>query len=414
MPFLRRVVDVRPEERRAVGWSFLAFFCLLTSYYVLRAIRDGHIAATPGRLTVLYEWTFGSMLVLVSAWSWVLGRLPRARVLPFVYRFFVVNLLVFFALFRLRVAAAPQVFFVWLSVFNFFAVAVFWSVMADVFAKAQGKRLFGFIAAGGSAGAIVGPLLTTLLVHRVGAANLVLLSAVLLALVAECVARLVRLQRTPSSDDVVGGGVLSGIKVVFASRYLLAIAAYTLLVSLSGTYGYNLQAHLVQAAHLSEEARIAFFARLDLVVSVAALLVQSLVIGRVLTRFGVGTALALIPPLSSVSFLVLAARPVLPVSTGLHVLRRVLAYSVWGPANGVLFTVVDREQKYKSKAFIETVVFRGGDVLASTTVATLLSAGRGVRGAALLAVPLGVLWLGVALILGRMHRRIAEDPRKPG
>jgi AAA family ATP:ADP antiporter len=414
MRSLRRVVDVRPEERRALGWSFLAFFCLLTSYYILRAIRDGNIAATPGRLPWLYAWTFGSMLALLSAWSWLIARVPRVRVVPLLYRFFVVNLLAFFALFHLGVAATGQVFFVWLSVFNFFAVAIFWSVMADVFDQQQGKRLFGFIAAAGSAGAIVGPLLTTLLVHRLGAANLVLLSAALLAVVAACLARLVRMQPAAKGDDVVGGGVVSGIKVVFASPYLLAIAGYTLLASLAGTYGYNLQAYLVQAAHLDQDTRIAFFARLDLLVNAAALLVQALVIGRVLTRFGVGTALALMPPLSSLSFLALAARPVLPVSSGLHALRRVLAYGVWGPSNGVLFTVVDREQKYKSKAFIETVVFRGGDVLTSAMVAGLLSAGLRVRGAALVAAPLGALWLWVALVLGRMHGRMAESPRKPG
>jgi AAA family ATP:ADP antiporter len=416
---LRRVVDVRPEERRAVVWSFVYFFCLLTSYYVLRPIRDDRgIAAGAAKLPWLYTWTFGTMVVLVSAWSALVARLPRARLLPLVYRFFVVNLLIFFALFRAQIAAlvTAQVFFVWLSVFNFFAVAVFWGVMADVFREEQGKRLFGFIAAGGSAGAIVGPLVTGAIVYRVGAANLVLLSAILLEGCAQCVSRLVRLPRVErkeeKDEEPVGGGAFSGIKVVFASPYLLAIAAYTMLASLAGTYGYNLQAHLVQAAHMTQEARIAFFARLDLMVSVGALVMQSLLAAPLLTRFGVGGALALFPPLSSLSFLVLAARPTLPVSTNLHALRRVLAYGVWGPANSVLYTVVDREQKYKSKAFIETVVFRGGDALTSTMVAALLATGIGVRGAALVAAPLGLVWLVVGVRVARLHRRLGESTRK--
>jgi AAA family ATP:ADP antiporter len=414
---LRRVVDVRPEETRALVWSFLYFLFLLTSYYILRAIRDDRaIAAGAGKLPWLYLWTFGTMLVVVGVWSVLVARLPRARVLPLVYRFFVVNLLVFFLLFRAQVAASltAQVFFVWLSVFNFFAVAVFWGLMADLFNHEQGKRLFGFIAAGGSAGAIVGPLFTTLIVQRIGGANLVLISAVLLELVVQCVKRLVRMQQSPAAapEEPVGGGALSGIKVVFASPYLLAIAAYTLLASLAGTYGYNLQAQLVQAANMTQEVRIAFFARLDLVVSVLALLVQTLLVGRLLTRFGVGAALALIPPLSSISFALLAGRPTLPVSSSLHALRRVLAYAVWGPANNVLFTVVDREQKYKSKAFIDTVVYRGGDAVTSAAVAGLLSLGLGVRGAALVAVPIGALWLVVAVIVGRMHQRMAGAAQK--
>jgi AAA family ATP:ADP antiporter len=208
---------------------------------------------------------------------------------------------------------------------------------------------------------------------------------------------------------VVGGGAFTGIKEVFASRYLLLIAGYTFMASLAGTYGYNLQAYLVQAAHMPQAATIAFFAHLDTVVSVGALLVQVLVVGRLLTRFGPGLVLALVPPLSSAAFGVLAIMPVLSVAAGLHAARRILAYGMWGPANGVLFTVVDREQKYKSKAFIDTVVYRGGDVLTSQSVASLMDAGLGVRGAALVAVPLGLVWLVLALALGRAHRGMAAQ-----
>src|SRR3954469_10144223 len=327
----RRLVDVRPGEGRALALSFLAFFFLLTAYYILRPIREERaLAAGASKLPYLYAWTFGTMLALVAGWSALLARLPRTRVLPLVYQFFVANLLVFFWLFRSGTAPllAAQVFFVWVSVFNFFVVAAFWGLMADIWEQAQGKRLFGFVAAGGSVGAILGPFVTERTVHHLGAANLVLLSALLLELCAQCVRVLARAPRAGTPEPVVGGGTFSGIKVVFASPYLLLIAGYTLMASLAGTYGYNLQAYLVQAAGMSPEAKIAFFARLEQIVSLGALVVQTLVVGRLLTRFGPGPVLSIIPPLSSAAFAVLAARPVLPVASGLHAVRRVLAYGL--------------------------------------------------------------------------------------
>jgi AAA family ATP:ADP antiporter len=408
----RRLVDVRPGEGRALALSFLAFFCLLTAYYILRPLREERaIAAGAARLPALYGWTFATMLALVTAWSALLARFPRKRVVPAAFQFFVANLLVFFALFREQVAPllVAQVFFVWISAFNYFVVAAFWGLMADIWVEPQGKRLFGFVAAGGSAGAIVGPLATEHLVRPLGAANLVLLSVVLLELCALGVRRLARIERTGAPEPVVGGDALSGIKVVFASPYLLLIAGYTLMAALAGTFGYNVQAYLVQAAHMDQATRIAFFARLDGIVSLGSLVAQALVVGQLLTRFGAPAVLALLPPLSSAGFALLAGRPVLNVAAGVHAVRRILAYGMWGPANGVLFTVVDRDQKYKSKAFIDTVISRGGDVLTSSLVAMIMGAGWGVRGAALVAIPIGMLWLVLAVALGRMHQRMAAQ-----
>ena len=254
------------------------------------------------------------------------------------------------------------------------------------------------------------------MVERIGSAQLLLISAALLELASRCTARLVRQPRQGATyaepDAAIGGGAFSGIKVVFASPYLLAIAGYTILASMAGTYGYNLQARLVEAAAMTAPARTAFFARLDLMVSVLSVVTQTLLVGPLLTRFGAGFVLALIPPLSTLSFATLVARPVLPVAADLQVLRRTVAYGLWGPANNVLFTVVDREQKYKAKAFIDTVVYRGGDVLTSASVAGVLALGVGVRGAAAVALPLGLLWFVVALVVGRLHRQIAEPAQK--
>jgi len=414
---LERLVDARPEERRALGWSFLYFFCLLTAYYILRPIRDERgVFVGPGRLPVLYSWTFGTMVVVVPLWSALVARVARARIVPALNHFFVLCLTGFYLLFRLGVAerATAQVFFVWLSVFNYFAVAVFWGLMADVFRQEQGKRLFGFIAAGGSAGAILGPLLTQTLVHWLRPATLLLLSAVLLEVVALCVGRIVQAAAglkagEPVVEAPVGGGAFSGFKAVFTSPFLLAIAAYTLLASSAGTWGYNLQAHLVAAAAMTPAVRTAYFAQLDLWLNVCAIIVQAVVVRWLLKRLGPGPVLALLPPLSSLSFAALAGRPLLDVASVLQATRRVMAYGLWGPAGNVLFTVVEREQKYKAKAFIELVVYRGGDALTSWAVASLLAAGLGISGTALVAVPLGVVWLAVAVIIGRQHRRISEE-----
>jgi ATP:ADP antiporter, AAA family len=348
----------------------------------------------------------------------VIARLPRALVLPWLNRFFVLCLVGFYLLFRAQVAerVTAQVFFVWLSVFNYFAVSVFWGLMADVFRHEQGKRLFGFIAAGGSAGAILGPTLTQFLVGALQPATLLLLSALLLELVARCVRPIVRagagLKEGEQAEEPVGGGAFSGIKAVFASPYLLAIAAYTLLASSAGTWGYNLQARLVEAAAMTPAARTAFFARLDLIVNVGSILVQAAVVRWLLKRVGPGAVLMIIPPLSSLSFAALAGRTTLGVASGLQAARRVMAYGLWGPAGHVLFTVVPREQKYKATAFIEMVVYRGGDALTSWVVMTLLAAGLGIGGTALVAVPLGAVWLVVAAIIARQHRRMAEEQQK--
>jgi AAA family ATP:ADP antiporter len=418
MDRLRRMVDVRPEERRALAWSFLYFFCLLTAYYILRPIRDERgVFVGPGRLTWLYSWTFATMVVVVPLWSAVVARVPRAVLVPWLNRFFVATLVGFFVVFHYQVAerVTAQVFFVWLSVFNYFAVAVFWGLMADVFRHEQGKRLFGVIAAGGSAGAIVGPTATQALVGLIPPAYLLLVAAVLLEVVARCARPIVSAaagMKAEEKEEAVGGGAFSGIKAVFASPYLLAIAAYTLFASSAGTWGYNLQARLVQAAAMTPAVRTAYFARLDLIVNVGSIIVQAVVVRWLLKRLGPGAVLAIIPPLSSLSFAALAGRPLLGVASALQATRRVMAYGLWGPAGNVLFTVVDREQKYKAKAFIELVVYRGGDALTSWVVLTLLEAGLGIAGTAWAAVPIGVIWLGVAVIVGRQHRRIAEEQQK--
>jgi AAA family ATP:ADP antiporter len=407
---LDQVVEVRPEERRAVLWAFLFFLCVLTSYYVLRAVREERaVAAGIASIPRLFRTTFYVILALTPLWAALVARVRRSVLLPLVYRFFVVNLLGFYVLFKTDAWAllAAKIFFVWLSVYSLIAVAVFWSFMADLFREEQGRRLFGFISAGGSAGAIVGPLLTSLVVERIDPASLLLVSAALIEAAARCVRPLERWQ-TGIAGKPVGGSALAGIGTVFSSPFLLGVTLYVALSTMAGTFGYVMQARLVAATTLSPAARTALFARMDLVANAVATLLQTFVVGRLLTRVGVTAAMAVAPPIMAATFALQGLYPVLAVSTAMQIARRALAFGITVPSLKVLFTVVSREQKYKAQAFIDTVVYRAGDVAGSSVVVALLDGGLGLGGASFALLPLVAVWWPLAFFLGRRHARLLK------
>jgi len=426
VPALRRVVDAGPEERRAVGWSFLYFFCLLSGYYVLRPLRDEMgIAGGVQHLQWVFTGTFVAMLAAVPLFGAIVARFPRRRFLPWVYYFFIANILAFFALFETGAdrAIVARAFFIWTSVFNLFVVSVFWSFMADLFSNAQARRLFGFIAAGGSTGAIVGPALTALLAAPLGPVKLLLVSCVLLGGAVICIHRLIALARSqaapaPSAagtgaatapadaERPLGGGVFSGIALVFRSAYLLGISLFIWLFTTLSTFIYFEQAYIVRAAYDDPAQRTALFAAIDLAVNVVTLLLQTLVAGRIMQRLGVTAALALIPLLVAGGFVGLGLAPVLAVLIGFQVLRRAGDYGITRPAREVLFTVVGRETKYKAKNFIDTVVYRAGDAVSGWVFAGLKALGLGLTGIAYIAVPLSLAWFAVAWFLGRKQEQL--------
>ncbi|MGD1038587.1 MAG: MFS transporter, partial [Roseiarcus sp.] len=239
---ISRIVDVKPGEGRAVLWSFLYFFTLLSAYYVLRPLRDNAgITGGVGNLPWLFTATFVTMLVAVPVYGFVVARLPRRRFIPLVYVFFVANIALFWLLLTLQIdqPLVARVFFVWLSVFNVFVVSVFWSYLADLFRSDQGKRLYGFIAAGGSIGAIAGPALTKWLIDPLGPVNLFLVAALLLL---GAVFSAMQLERASMSfgqaraDAAItrkpmGGGSLAGVIEILRSRYLSGIALWVILLS---------------------------------------------------------------------------------------------------------------------------------------------------------------------------------------
>jgi len=417
---------VRQEELRAVLWSFAYFFCLLASYYVLRPLRDEMgIAGGVRNLHWLFTATFVVMLAAVPLFGAVVARLPRQRFVPLVYHFFVLNIALFWLPLTLGIAKVEvaRVFFVWISVFNLFAVSVFWSFMADLFVSEQGKRLFGFIAAGGSAGALAGPALTVWLAGALGPVNLLLVAAVLLEAAVVCARGLESTapQRRAAAADgsargaqaPVGGNAFAGFALLFRSPYLGGIALWVLLLSLAGTFLYFQQANIVASASDDPAVRTRIFASIDLAAGILTLLVQMLATGRLIERFGIGPAAALLPVVFAAGFAALALNPVLMLVVGFQAIQRTANFAMSNPAREVLFTAVDREEKYKAKYLIDGVVFRAGDALSGWLFNLLRAAGVELSVIAAGSVPMALGWMVVAIVLGKAHERRVAAGQQP-
>jgi len=428
---LARMVALRPGEGRALGWSFAYFFCLLAGYYVLRPLRDEMgIAGGVRNLQWLFTATFAAMLIAVPVFGAMVARLPRARFIPLIYHFFVANIVVFWLLltFDLGKVQVARVFFVWISIFNLFAVSVFWSFMSDLYSSEQGKRLFGFVAAGGSAGALLGPALTVGLAAQLGPVNLLIIAALFLEFAVLCVCRLESASapgataplkpatkglsspalRAQSEGDALGGGWLTGIAMVLRSPYLAGIALWVSLLSLAGTFLYFQQANIVAAASDDPAVRTRIFATIDLAIGLLTIIVQIVATGRLISRFGVGRAAALLPLVFALGFLMLAFSPMLLVVIVFQAIQRTANFAVSNPAREVLFTVVERDEKYKAKNVIDIVVFRGADALSGWMFAALRGAGMELSTISLATVPVTGAWLVLALALGRAQERRAE------
>jgi AAA family ATP:ADP antiporter len=416
--WIARAVAVRPEELRALAWSFAYFFCLLAGYYVLRPLRDEMgVAGGVRNLQWLFTATFVAMLAVVPVYGAVVARLPRRRFVPIVYHFFAANILAFWLLLALDVGKVhvARVFFVWISVFNLFAVSVFWSFMADLFAAERGKRLFGFIAAGGTAGALLGPTVTVALAVPLGPANLLIVAALLLEAAVLCAWRLESAAAGLGGEGAsqarlagLGGGWIAGIAMVLRSPYLAGIALWVAALSIAGTVLYFQQASIVAAASDDPAVRTRIFAAIDLAVGLLTLAVQFFATGRLMQRFGVGAAAAVLPLVFAAGFAVLAASPVLAVVIAFQALQRTANFAISNPAREVLFTALAREEKYKAKNVIDLVVFRGADAAGGWLFAALRGAGLELAAISLVTIAVAAAWLGLSLALGRGHERRAS------
>jgi AAA family ATP:ADP antiporter len=422
---LKRVVDIRPAELTALGWSWLYIFSVLSSYYILRPIReDMGVAGGVENLQWLFTGTLIGMILVNPPFAALVARLPRVLFISIAYRFFIANLLLFSLL--LAVASPEQhiwigrLFFVWTSIFNLFVVSIFWALMVDVFSSEQSKRLFGFIAAGATLGGIAGSSLTAALAERITSTYLLIASAALLEAAVFSVRRLARLahalQQRPSGrpeDSPIGGSALSGFTHAFKSPYLVNVGVYILLYAVTSTFLYFQQAEIARQSFTDRGARTAFFARIDLLVNALTLGAQLFLTGPVLRVLGVAATLASLPALSILGFGALALSPTILILIAYQVLRRAGNFAFARPSREVLFTVVPREDKYKAKSFIDTVIYRAGDQAGAWSYAGLTWLGIGMTGISIMAVPLSALWLLNGWWLGRKQEKLAKSELEP-
>ena len=391
------------------------FFSLLAAYYIVRPVRD-EMGVTVGKdkLHELFTVVFFVMLAAVPLFGFVASRVPRRLVLPGLYLFFALDLVVFWAVFRTGMSSpvAAGVFFVWGSVFNLFVVSLFWSLMSELWSTEEAKRLYGFIGAGGTAGAMAGPLLTQGLLGLLSPHDLLLVAALLLvcALAMSLALRRIRPGHGDHETEPAGGGVLDGAIKVFSDPYFARIALFVLLANVVGTFFYLEQSRLVASAIADSAERVRFFSGRDLVVSVITLAIEIFGTAAVMRRLGLTVALAALPVTALIGSLALTYQPLLWVVAAVMVAERVIAFSLSSPATKVMYTLAAPAEKYKVQSFVDTVVYRGGDA-ASGWMFSLIGAGAGFASAAVpaMALPLTALWLWNAFKLGALYEAKSKD-----
>jgi AAA family ATP:ADP antiporter len=405
------------DEARGVLQATAYGFCIMFSYYILRAVRDEISAADRGNLQLLWTAVFFVMIFAVQGYSWVSSRYSRDVFVPVANRFFIACLVAFWAsLVFLPVEARPwidRVFYVWTSVFALFVVTVFWGLVADCFNNNQGRRLFGFIAIGSSIGGILGSTTTSFLAIRVEVFLLLLIACIPLEAASWFAARLHRrfgtgeIQVDGEAERPLGGDSWSGIRAVFKSPYLMAIAGFIALMTFASTVLYFAQADLLYDAISDRGVRTAFLARMDIAVNLLTIFLEVYLTARIIRWFGVGVALAIIPVAVALGFVALGMWPTLWTLVIVQVIYRAGRYGLTKPAREVLFTVVSREEKYKSKAFVDAAVYRGGDLASGWIYAGAAAVGLTIGSIALLAAPVAALWAVVAIRLGRRGDALA-------
>lgn len=435
--FIRRLVDIRPGEGAVVVWASAYYFLALAAYYVLRPIRDEIGSNDIEKLAWMFTGTMLAMLAIHPLYTSIVSKLPRRKFIPLAYRFFILNLALFFVAFKLIPPAqsvwVARVFFVWVSVFNLFVVSVFWSLIADLFRSGQGKRLFGVIAVGGTLGAMFGATLTTSLVKVLGSINLLLVSAVILELAVQASKVLDKSEatlravdgdadvaeeagpiakaRTFEGDKAVGGGVMDGVQRILSNPYLLGISVLIFFYTISSTFLYFQQADIVARVFADDRAaRTRVFGMIDIAVNALTLIAQLFLTGRVIKWFGIGVALAFVPIITMLGFAAMSVSPVLGVLLAFQVLRRAGTYAIQRPGRETLFTVVARTDKYKAKNFADTTVYRFGDQVGSWSYTWGQALGLGLSGLAFAMVPLSIAWLFLSLWLARKYAVLERGP----
>ena len=416
---ITKFVDIHDDDELkglliATAYGFFIMF----SYYILRAVRDEISSADRGNLQILWTVVFFVMMLAVPAYSWLASKFSRAVFVPLANRFFIVCLLTFWVCLMFLPLEArawiDRVFYIWTSVFALFVVTVFWGFMSDCFDNNQGKRLFSFIAVGSSVGAMAGSAVTATLAEVLPAFSLLLLACIPLEIASWCARALDRQSSTGSvtipgeSARVIPGTAWSGMQAVFASRYLMGIALFIAMMTFVSTMLYFQQANLVAEAFANRAERTVFYARVDLVVSTLTIVFQLYLTARIIKWLGVGLVLAIVPLAMALGFLLLGLYPTLTVLVIIQVIYRSGRYGLTKPAREILWTVLDREAKYKSKPFLDAAVYRGGDLLSGWIYTGLAALGLSIGAIALASAPVAGVWAILALKLGSKQDRLAN------
>ena len=420
MNFLNRIAKttakIEAHELRAVLLSFAFVFTILASYYILRSIRDGLASDwTDVELSTIWTFTFFISFLVVALYGFACSKIKFKYLVPGVYAFFA---LTFFSLYILintlpEFKLTNQIFYVWVSVFSLLNISVFWSFMADIYSKQQATRLFGFIAAGSSLGAIFGPTISLLLATKIGSYNLILVSASLLIVPVFIATVLEKIrasdlgtqEKNQGYDQPLGANILSGFKEFALNRLLLGIGIFIVLYTGISTFIYfELKNILVD---YNQDLRTQIWAGMDLAVNVLAVVTAMFATSRLATRFGLSVTLPLVPIIIILGLLIVAVSPILWVVVGLQIVRRAGEYSITKPAREMLFTIVDRESRFKAKSVIDVVVYRAGDIFwawAFTGLTQVL--GMSLAAIALVGAGIASMWSLLAVYLGRYFDKL--------
>lgn len=412
-PGLARLIAAEREEVPAVLGGFALFFLLFAAFFMLRPVREAFGSVAGGEdLPWLFTATFVATVVVVPIYGWIAARMPRRRLLPILY----VATASVMAGFATSLAINPdsvwtgRAFYIWYSVINLFVISIAWSLLADLFERDRGHRLFGQIAAGASLGGLTGPILSGLLVAPLGEAGLLFLSTALLLASLAAVRFLLgwRDRMGPRSDvpppERIGGSIWAGLTLIARSPYLLAISVFVLLLTTATTFLYFEQARIVEAAYPDRTARTQVFASIDTVVQSLTILIQIFFTGRLAQRLGVSVLLVAVPVTMMFGFGLLALAATFPILVFVMIVRRVGEYALVRPGREMLFTPVDAETKYKAKNAIDTFVYRGGDAIAGWTYAGIVAVAT-TGAVALAGAALAGLWAAVGYAIGRRHDR---------
>jgi len=422
---VRAATKVEPNELTATLLSFFFVFVLMTAYFIMRPVRDAMASDwSDVEVSLLWTTTFFLSIIAVSVYGAVISFVRFRFLVPGVYGFFALSFFIFYSgsTFITDPILVDKGFYVWLSVFSLFHLSVFWSFMSDLFNKEQAPRLFGFIATGASVGAIVGPLLTAQLVEQVGTDNMMLISATMLLIPIPIILVLEKLKRTSlgnedvhvdlSAQQAMGRNPFAGFSIFLKSPYLIGIGLFIVLYVAIGSFVYFELKNLLEVFTRDERTQI--WAYIDLAVNTLAILTAMFVTSRISTRFGMATTLALIPALMAIGMLVIALSPVVAVVVGLQVARRAGNYAITRPGREMLFTIVDRETRFKAKPVIDIVLYRGGDMVTAWAFTLLTSVvGLGLGAVAAIGAVIAAIWSFVGMYLGRSFDNVAADDTSP-